>query len=150
MNTANEIKASAIIDLKHRFRVMRETKRKVAQVKYNQCRGDVLNWGILNLNEVDAIEYEVTKQLKKKEKGEFTEKALKDGKDFAFDNLAWCEENESDDIVGGYIYFNDRHCRFFIMFNGKCIYSSKGFLPAKNRLLSLMVKWHCLFIKATD
>ena len=71
---------------------------------------------------------------------------LKNGINFHFDNERWCEENESDDVRGGSIAFNDRFRIFTIHFNGSCIHTSRTFNSTKKRLEKLMNDWNCNFI----
>ena len=74
------------------------------------------------------------------------EKQLKSGTILDFDNSLWCELNQSEDIMFGHIQW-DNTFGFGIFFNGKCIHSSKTFKSMNNRLIKLMDKWRCEFIK---
>ena len=74
-----------------------------------------------------------------------TQTELKNGINFHFNNERWCEENESDDIRGGSICFNNNFTLFAIHFNGKCIHTSKTFNSSKQRLEKLMGDWECEF-----
>ena len=75
-----------------------------------------------------------------------SEKELRNGQDFNFDNFRWCEENSSHDERGGWITWNDGFENFAIHFNGACIHTSKTFQSAKKRLEKLMSDWHCEFV----
>ena len=72
-----------------------------------------------------------------------TQLELKNGTIFDFDNEKWCEENMSDELMGGHVQFDNRFNLFGIFFNGKCIHTSKTFTSSKNRLEKLMSKWNC-------
>lgn len=77
-----------------------------------------------------------------------TERDLKDGTEFHFDNERWCEQNDSDHISDGFITCGNGHFSkglFLIFFNGKCIHSSKTFKSAQKRLDKLMSDWNCEF-----
>lgn len=74
-----------------------------------------------------------------------TQKELKNGQDFEFDNEQWCEASLSDDLRRGRITWSDRFQHFAIHFNGTCIHTSKTFEPAKKRLEKLMNDWNCEF-----
>ena len=71
-----------------------------------------------------------------------TQQQLKNGIIFDFDNEKWCEENFSDELMGGHIQWCSTF-GFGIFFNGKCIHSSKTFNSMKKRLSTLMTKWNC-------
>ena len=54
-----------------------------------------------------------------------------------FNNSAWCERTESDELLGGSLDFNERYKWFVINFNGQCINVYKTFSSAIKRLEKL-------------
>jgi len=67
-----------------------------------------------------------------------------------FDNLIFCERTQTDDYRGGTIEHRKSPAygwmgNFIIWFNGEIIHSSKTYLSAYNRLLTLFNKWHLEF-----
>jgi len=73
------------------------------------------------------------------------QKELKLGVHFNFDNSEWCEQNQSDDLRGGWIQWTERFNLFAIHFNGTCIYTSRTFSASKKRLQTLFDKWNCTY-----
>ena len=74
------------------------------------------------------------------------EKELRNGVDFDFDNENWCEENQQDDVIEGWVSFNQRVGKFTIHLNGSLIHSVKTFKAFEKKLNGLMEIWNCEFL----
>lgn len=71
-----------------------------------------------------------------------TQKALKEGKNFIFDNEAFQTSIKCDDIRSAEIGFSPKLDKFWIEFNGKLIHTSKTFKSLMNRLNKLIKDWN--------
>ncbi len=79
-----------------------------------------------------------------------TQKELKSGESFFFNNELWCQENEitdsGDDFRQANIYFKDHGPLwargFYLWFNGTLLHTSKTFKSLESRLDKLTLKWN--------
>lgn len=77
-----------------------------------------------------------------------TEKELRSGTTFEFDNEEFNTEHQRDDLRTADVWFEDGTdmpnwaVGFKILFNGKLIHSTKTFSPMKRKLGILCEKWN--------
>ena len=83
-----------------------------------------------------------------------TEKALKEGKAFVFDNEEFQTAIKNDDIRSAEVSFHKAEHgfpdRFHVWFNGKLIHSAKTFKATQKRLNVLIDKWNLKLIEVND
>jgi hypothetical protein len=81
-------------------------------------------------------------------KTELTEKALREGKTFVFDNEKHQISIEGDDLRAAEVKFREPTgqwnwaSEFHLWFNGELIHTCKTFKSVNNRLNKLIEKWH--------
>ena len=77
------------------------------------------------------------------------EQKLKAGELVYFSNQNWCEENQNDDVRGGWVSLS-KFDGYNIHFNGAVIGNYKTIKGLKNRLDKLMGFWKCEFISSEE
>jgi hypothetical protein len=72
-------------------------------------------------------------------------KMLKNGEFIDFNNQEFCDNHQTDDVMGGHIQFNPKFNLFAIFFNGACIHTSKGIASINKKLDALEDKFSTIF-----